>query len=283
MSFFARLFGFSGQRREAPGAAPSAPPPVPAVAPTPPPPVVEPTPIPADATEEAAPKRPPFPSDAQVEAALRMLECRADRAAAWAPVLAEVCRRFEINTPGRVAAFLANGVHETGHLSRLVESLNYSVDGLLATFGRHRITEAQARALGRKPDEKALPAARQKALAKILYGGEWGWKTPGNLIGGEDAWRFRGHGFFQLTGRHNYVRFARVVGNKPEALPALLCTREGAAESAAQFFVESGCLVEADAGDIAAVRRIINGGELGLKEVEVLYANALAALAARGP
>src|SRR4051794_17570132 len=56
----------------------------------------------------------------------------------------------------------------------------------------------------------------------------------------DDAWCFRGHGFYQLTGRHNYVRFARVIGKKPEALPAILCTREGAAESAAQFFVDSG-------------------------------------------
>jgi putative chitinase len=118
-----------------------------------------------------------------------------------------------------VAYGLATAWHETGgKLQPNIESLNYSVDGLLRTFGRHRISEADARALGRKPGEGPLPIERQRAIANRIYGGAWGVQNLGNT-GLEDGWRFRGRGMDHCTGRRNYERTGRAIGVNLIAMP----------------------------------------------------------------
>jgi putative chitinase len=94
-----------------------------------------------------------------------------------------------------------------------------------------------------------------------------------------DGWRFRGRGLMQLTGRANYERFARLTGaTLDDAFLASLTTPLGAAESAAHFWAAAGCNDAADAGDIARVRRIVNGGTVGLADVQDRYRDALAAI-----
>jgi putative chitinase len=232
--------------------------------PTPPPLVA-----PPDGTAAA---RHPAGTSSVTEELLATLGVR--RAATWAPVLRAACARHELDTPLRLAAFLANVLHETGGLTRLVESLDYTPERLLAVFGRHRISEAQAAALGRVPGRPA----RQEAIANLVYGGEWGRRNLGNTEPG-DGWRFRGRGLIQLTGRANYARFAEAIGVPPDDLPLLLETPKGAAESAAHFFRAAGCCAPADRGDIEAVRRIVNGGSIGLEDVRRRYLAARAALA----
>jgi putative chitinase len=102
-----------------------------------------------------------------------------------------------------LAYMLATPYHETGRrMQPIRESLNYSVDGLLKTFGRHRISEADARRYGRSGNRPA----DQRAIANIVYGGEWGAKNLGNTQPG-DGWRFRGGGLPQTTGRRNFAKF----------------------------------------------------------------------------
>jgi putative chitinase len=113
-----------------------------------------------------------------------------------------------------VAYALATAWHETGPASRMVpnvENLNYSVSGLLNTFGRHRISRADAEKLGRRPGEPALPIARQRAIANIIYGGAWGRDNLGNTEP-DDGWQFRGRGLAHITGRTNYERAERKLG-----------------------------------------------------------------------
>lgn len=110
-----------------------------------------------------------------------------------------------------VAYMMATAYHEVGPaLVPKRESLNYSIDGLLSTFGRHRISEADARRLGRKPGEKSVPLARQKEIANTIYGGEWGRKNLGNTEP-NDGWDFRGGGYPQATGRANFARLAMLT------------------------------------------------------------------------
>ena len=59
------------------------------------------------------------------------------RAAQWIAPLQAACDRFEINTPLRVAAFLATVGVESARLTATVENLNYSAAGLLATFDKY--------------------------------------------------------------------------------------------------------------------------------------------------
>lgn len=111
-----------------------------------------------------------------------------------------------------VAYMMATAYHEVG--ATLVprrESLNYSVAGLLATFGRHRIMDAEAKRLGRQPGEKSVPLVRQKQIANIVYGGEWGRKNLGNTQP-NDGWDFRGGGFPQATGRANFAKLEKLTG-----------------------------------------------------------------------
>lgn len=265
MNWLRSLFGSGTVRREAAGAAPLAPPPAPAPAP----PVIMASVLPG----EGAFGRPPFPSEAELAALLARL--KAVDPAGWALHIAPACRRWSINTPARLAPFVGTVMHESGKLARLVESMNYSVEGLLSNFGRHRISRLQAAQLGRT----ATQPANQKAIALQLYGGAFGWNELGNLPGTDDGWELRGHGLIQLTGRYNFKRFGDIIGRTVEELPAILRTREGAAESAAHFWAAAGCNELADAGDIRAIREVVNGPKaLGLAEVRVITTTALAVL-----
>lgn len=143
---------------------------------------------------------------------------------------------------------------ESQGFSTLVENLNYSVDGLLNTFGRHRISVAQAQKYGRAPGQRA----DQEAIANIVYGGEWGRKNLGNTQPG-DGWLFRGSGVKQITGRAN----TEASGFTPQEL------REDIFKScraAADFFVSHGCVEPARRGDISGVTKKVNGGTNGLTE-----------------
>lgn len=137
-------------------------------------------------------------------------------------VLDRIIAHSDDLTNAEVAYCMATTYHEVGPtLQPKRESLNYSVDGLLKTFSRKRISEADARRLGRKNGEPALPVARQREIANILYGGEWGRKNLGNTQP-NDGWDFRGGGFAQTTGRANFKRISAMVGydltKDPEAI-----------------------------------------------------------------
>lgn len=274
MSWLSSLFGYGAKRRED------------APAPLAPPPAPEPAPVLAALTDgEGAERRPPYPSPELVEAALAELDCVGKVAPlpVWAVLIAGACQRHGIDTPARLAAFLPHIAHETGKLSKLVESLNYRADKLVRTFGAHRITQAQADRYGRLEDGRGrvLRAADQRAIALIVYGGAMG-KKLGNRPGTDDPWVFRGHGAMQLTGRYNFERFAAVIGKTPEELVELLKTPEGAIESAAHFWEVSGCNADADTGDIEGTRVTINGGRNGLAEVREMHSSLLGLLSGGG-
>lgn len=225
----------------------------------------------ANLSQESLPHVVIPPKPAAIEptvAVLRALDW--DKPDVWSAALTRACALRGIHTRLRLAAFLANVGHETNGGRRLVESLDYAPDRLRAVFGLRATPEAQAccRQDGRPAD--------QRALANILYGGEWGRRNLGNTMP-DDGWRFRGRGLMQLTGRANYERFARMIGaTLDDAFLRTLETPIGAAESAAHFWAAAGCNDAADKGDIARVRRIVNGGSVGLDDVQDRYRAALA-------
>ena len=153
---------------------------------------------------------------------------------------------------------------ESAGFSVLAENLNYSVEGLMKTFGRHRISAADCAKFGRSKTQ----AANQNAIANIVYGGEWGKKNLGNTEPG-DGWRYRGSGLKQITGRANF-REAGYEAN-PEALRTDIYA---GAEAGANFFVKHGCIPAAEADDVKRVTKIINGGENGLADRILATANA---------
>jgi putative chitinase len=175
------------------------------------------------------------------------------------PALLAAVERYAaqgLTEPLVMAHFFGQTRVESMAFTRLSESLNYSVDGLLATFGRHRISEADCRKYGRLPNRPA----DQEAIANVLYGGAWGRKNLGNTEPG-DGWRYRGGGVKQITGRANY----REAGHEDD--PDTLRTDiRASAFAAANFFARHGCIAPARADDVEAVTRRINGGLNGLAE-----------------
>ena len=153
-----------------------------------------------------------------------------------------------------LAHWLGQMFVESAGFTTREENLNYSVDGLLKMFGRHRISEADARKFGRALGRPA----HQNAIANIIYGGEWGRKNLGNTEPG-DGWRFRGGGEKQITGRANY----REAGHEHD--PDTLRTDPAAsARAAANFFVKHGCVAPALRDDVKGVTLKVNGGINGL-------------------
>jgi putative chitinase len=177
--------------------------------------------------------------------------------------------RFGVTTQKRISQFLANVSHETGGFTQLEENLNYSVSGLLKTFGRHRISKADAERLGRTPTRKA----DQKAIANVLYGGEWGRKNLGNTKP-NDGWDFRGSGPGQVTGRTNFKKVQDETGMAVVLNPDLLRDAESGMIAALTLWQKWGLNELADSGQTDTIRRRWNGGTLGLQEVRDCYARA---------
>lgn len=174
----------------------------------------------------------------------------------WALPLIRAATRRGIVTADRIACFLGTVLHESAGCTRLVESLNYSPEGILRTWPSH-FTPLDAARLGRRNGQ----LADQRAIAERAYGGRMG----NGIEGCGDGYRFRGRGLIQITGRANYEAAARALGQKLETFDAYLETKTGAAEASAWWWQANGCNEIADTGDLVALRRRVNGGIMGLE------------------
>jgi putative chitinase len=199
----------------------------------------------------------------------------------WIEPFQKACKEFGIDTIRELASFLGNIAVESQDLRSFSENLNYSVAGLLSTFGRHRITAADCQRLGRKPGEGALSHDRQRQIANLIYGGEWGRINLGN-IKADDGWNFRGYGPKQLTGRANHEAFARAIGKRVEEIPDYIRTREGGARSAGWFWKSHNLDPKAATPGVEDDRKAINGGFLGVEILKKRFDLLVAELLRRG-
>jgi putative chitinase len=178
---------------------------------------------------------------------------------AWLEVLLEVLPRYDINTPMRLAGFLAQTAHESADYKLLEENLNYSAAQLQKTWPK-RFDASTASQFARKPE----------AIANKVYSDRMG---NGSAASG-DGWRFRGRGIKQLTGRDNYTAFGKSVGITAEKAAEYLTTKKGAVESAAWFWKTNNLNRFADVGDIVGLTKAINGGDIGLADRKKRYESA---------
>lgn len=151
-----------------------------------------------------------------------------------------------IDTPLRLQHFMAQIAVESGGLRQLEENLTYSAERLHAVWPKRFPSVAAARPYARNP----------KKLANKVYGGRLGNTKP------DDGYAFRGSGLLQTTGRENF-RAAGCEGN-----PEMLRTPAGALTSALKFWSDNGCNALADADNLTALRKRINGGTNGLSEAK---------------
>jgi len=95
-----------------------------------------------------------------------------------------------------------------------------------------------------------------------------------------DGVKYKGRGVFQITGRFNYARCSQALFGSDTLIldPAKLAEPATAADSAGWFWDWRGLAKAADAGDVLAATKKINGGTNGLAERLALYKRACYAL-----
>jgi putative chitinase len=166
-----------------------------------------------------------------------------------------VMEKFQINTPLRLAHFLAQCGHESGGFKATQENLNYSAKGLRGIFGKYFPTDTLAESYARQPEK----------IASKVYGNRMG-NGPEST---KEGYKFRGRGYIQLTGKDNYTAFAKSIGEDTVSNPDLVATKYPLA-SAAWFFSKNGLNSIADRGadtaTVTAVTKRVNGGTIGLAD-----------------
>ena len=179
----------------------------------------------------------------------------------WFEALSEILPEYEITTPQRVAAFLAQCAHESGGFVFLKENLNYKAASLRRVFPKYFPDDAIA----------AQYAGKGEMIANRVYANRMG---NGPEESG-DGFRYCGRGLIQLTGKNNYTFFAGSLDIPVEEASEYLQTFEGAVQSACFFWEQNKLNQWADAGDILTLTKRINGGTIGLEDRIKHYEHAL--------
>ena len=184
----------------------------------------------------------------------------------WIEAFDQLLPDYEINTPKRIAAFIAQCAHESGNFRFLKENLNYKAESLMKTFPKYFSDRDTANAYAKQPVK----------IANRVYASRMG---NGDEASG-DGYRYCGRGLIQLTGKTNYDWFAASLEISATEASEYLETFEGAAQSACWFWESNNLNVEADAGDIKKMTKKINGGYIGLDDRIKHYEHALHILGA---
>jgi putative chitinase len=170
-------------------------------------------------------------------------------------MIPDTAAKFGINTPLRLAHFLAQCGHESGGFRATQENLNYSAQGLNGIFKKYFPTAAAAAAYARQPAK----------IASKVYANRMG---NGSEASGE-GYKFRGRGYIQLTGKENYTAFGKAINEDIISNPDIVASKY-ALLSAAWFFTKNGLHKMADGGAsdavVTQVTKRVNGGTIGLAD-----------------
>ena len=173
--------------------------------------------------------------------------------------------KYGITTPDEIAEFLAQCGHESSDFNSLEENSNYKAESLMRVWPKRFPNIEIANEYAHNPDK----------IANKVYANRMG---NGDEDSG-DGWLYHGRGAIQLTGKDNYVKFANASGNSLDDLPLYLLTIEGAVESACWYWNVNKLSPLADAEDVEALTRKINGGLIGEDDRELRFARCRGVLA----
>ncbi len=170
-------------------------------------------------------------------------------------MIPDTAAKFDINSPLRLAHFLAQCGHESGGFRATQENLNYSAKGLMGIFKKYFPTEALANAYQRNPQK----------IANRVYANRM---ANGDEASG-DGYKFRGRGYIQLTGKDNYTQFGKAIGENITSNPDVVSGKY-ALLSAAWFWSKNGLNKLADGGAsdavVTSITKRVNGGTIGLAD-----------------
>jgi putative chitinase len=181
----------------------------------------------------------------------------------WCIPLRYTCSNFDINTPERVAGFLAQVGHESGGLRFTTEDLHYRAETLTRIWSK-RFPPGVAESYAMQPER----------IANRAYADRMG---NGDEASGE-GWLYRGRGLIQLTGKDAYAAFSLAANNEALVKPDLVAEPELAALSAGWFWVDKGLNALADQKDIVGMTLRVNGGTNGLDDRQMRYSRLISCL-----
>jgi putative chitinase len=204
--------------------------------------------------EDTPPPPPPVQTIAPV-GGLKLDKLKGHIPDAVIAMIPDTAAKFQINTPLRLAHFLAQCGHESGGFRATQENLNYSAKGLMGIFKKYFPTEAIANQYQRNPQK----------IANKVYASRMG---NGAEASGE-GYKFRGRGYIQLTGKDNYTAFGKAIGEDICANPDKVASQY-ALLSAAWFFSKNNLHKMADGGAtdqvVTSITKRVNGGTIGLAD-----------------
>jgi len=193
---------------------------------------------------------------------------------------AKYCSAYGIDTPARIADFLAQMAHETQGFTRFEENLNYSAQGLADTWPSRYAVNPSAKL--RTPNAKAIALARRpEAIANDTYA-----LRMGNLDQAHDndnhpdGWQYRGRGPMMLTGKDQYEDASAVTGLDLVGMPDLAADPFTGILIACAYWKKRNINAAVDRGDFSASRKLVNGGLIGLADVDSRRTPLLKVLAA---
>lgn len=173
----------------------------------------------------------------------------------------EVLPIYNINTPLRICHFLAQVLHESGHLKYESENLNYSASALRSVFGKYFKTDSEAEKYARQPEK----------IANRVYANRMG---NGSEESG-DGWKYRGRGLIQLTGKDNYNNCGNCIGydllNKPDCITE---NKSVSLRTACWFWNKNSLNNYADNDDIVSITKKVNGGLNGIESRKEIIGRA---------
>lgn len=197
---------------------------------------------------------------------LKAMGVKPEQAQAFKEPLQAACALFQIDTPHRVAAFLANCAHESGKFLQLQENLFYSSAQRILTVFPSRV---------RSLEEAEKLTNNPRGLANVVYSNKLG----NGEADTNDGWEYRGRGLFQLTGRANYAAAGLGLKRPYKDQPELVSEPSDAALTAAWFWHHSGCNELADGRQFSQITKRINGpAMMGHEARMTLYTQAVNAL-----
>lgn len=162
--------------------------------------------------------------------------------------LVQACEKYSINTPNRIACFLGQCAVESGSFTHLEENLNYRAQRLKEVWPKLY-----------NDSNVAKYASNPKLIASRSYAGIIG---NGDEMS-QDGWKYRGRGVIQLTGKANYLAYARASGIDVLNNPDQVATMPVAMLSAGHYWHSRDLNQYADKLDFASITKRVNAGMLG--------------------
>jgi putative chitinase len=168
---------------------------------------------------------------------------------------------YQLNTPLRIAAYLAQGALESGELRELSEILYYTSSARLQQVWPSRFPTVQS----------TLPYLRNPVLlGNFVYANRMG---NGNPASG-DGYKYRGRGWFSGTGKDFYKKMSDLTQHDFISSPDDLILPKFAVQSACEFWASANLNALADAENFTQITKVINGGLTGLAARLVYYHKA---------